>query len=200
MIVVMLAFLSSLVPVALFMGFGWHPGYRSERRSLFLGMVLGLFPLSVAAFLFGRSSDAPIIHDISTDTVRPPDYQAVIELRSSDDNPLQWSEEVAQAQRQAYPQINSIASTLSADEAFARARQVAIEQGWEIVDDNSRPGYIEAVATTYWFGFRDDIVIRIEATDSGSVVDIRSASRVGRGDMGTNARRISAFLTAFNAN
>lgn len=200
MIVVMLAFLSCLVPVALFMGFGWHPGYRSERGGLLRGMLLGLIPLSVAIYLFGSSSGAPIIHDISTDTTRPPEYQAILALRDEGNNSLQWRAGVAAEQLTAYPDLGSIQSSLSSAEAMDRALQVADDLGWEVVDSDSRPGYIEAVDTTFWFGFKDDVVIRIQATATGSVVDIRSASRVGRGDMGTNAERIRTFVTEFAQN
>ena len=197
-IVLMLGFLSSLVPVALFFGFGWHAGYRSERRGLLLGMALGVLPLSIGIYLFGSSNDTPIIHDISTDTSRPPEFQAVIELREPGQNALQWSEEVAVEQRRAYPDIAPLETSLSAEQAFDRALQVATELGWNIIDSDSRPGTIEAVATTFWFGFKDDIVIRIEATSAGSVVDLRSASRVGRGDLGANAARIRSFIAAFD--
>lgn len=196
-IMVMLAFLSSLVPVSLFLGFGWHPGYRSERPALLAGMAMGLVPLLLAIYLFGTSGDAPIIHDVSTDTSRPPEFQTIVDLREANHNSLQWSEEVAVQQRLAYPEITSIESSLSAEQAFDRSLQLASELGWEIVDSDSRDNYIEAVSTTYWFGFKDDVVIRIEATSTGSVIDLRSVSRVGQGDLGTNAKRIGMFITEF---
>ena len=196
-VMVMLAFLSSLVPLALFLGFGWHAGYRSERPALLAGMAMGLVPLVLAIYLFGSSSGAPIIHDISTDTSRPPEFQTIAGLREADDNSLQYSEKVAAQQRLAYPDTTSIESSLSAEQAFARSLQLASELGWEIVDSDTRDNYIEAVATTYWFGFNDDIVIRIEATSTGSVIDLRSASRVGQGDLGANAERIGIFITEF---
>ena len=101
-------------------------------------------------------------------------------------------------QRRAYPDIAPFETSLSAEQSFEKALQVATKLGWNIVDSDSRPGYIEAVATTYWFGFKDDIVIRVEATSAGSVLDLRSSSRVGRGDLGANAARIRAFITAFD--
>ncbi len=70
--------------------------------------------------------------------------------------------------------------------------------GWKIVDENQAEGRIEATATTRWFGFKDDVVIRIAPSGgNGSRVDVRSVSRVGRSDVGTNARRIRAFLKKF---
>jgi uncharacterized protein (DUF1499 family) len=70
---------------------------------------------------------------------------------------------------------------------------------WRIVEGNPSERRIEAVATTRWFGFKDDVVIRISpAENGGSVLDIRSVSRVGSSDLGTNARRIRTFLKAFS--
>jgi uncharacterized protein (DUF1499 family) len=65
---------------------------------------------------------------------------------------------------------------------------------WEVVAADAAAGRIEATATTPWFGFRDDIVVRIVPADGGSRVDVRSVSRVGKGDLGVNARRIREFL------
>jgi uncharacterized protein (DUF1499 family) len=66
--------------------------------------------------------------------------------------------------------------------------------GWEVVGRDADTGRIEAVDTTRWFGFKDDIAIRVTPAGAGSRIDVRSKSRVGRGDLGTNARRIRAYL------
>ena len=79
---------------------------------------------------------------------------------------------------------------------FDRALRTARSMGWQIIDDNKAAGRIEATATTFWFGFMDDIVIRIRADGSGSRVDVRSESRVGVSDLGKNAERIAKFLAA----
>jgi uncharacterized protein (DUF1499 family) len=197
-VMVMLAFLSALVPVALFIGFAWHPRHRTERRGLSTGMLMAAIPLAIAAYLYSIGGSAPIIHDISTDTVRPPEYLAAAKQREPDDNPLVWSESVGQAQRESYHDLHSIESALTVEQALERAGQVAQELGWEIIDRESRAGYLEAVDTSFWFGFKDDIVIRVEPGTSGSVIDLRSTSRVGRGDLGANARRIKQFIEKFN--
>ncbi len=197
-VMVMLAFLSALVPVALFVGFAWHPRHRAERRGLSAGMLMGAIPLAIAAYTYSVGGSAPIIHDVSTDTVRPPEYLAAARQREPDDNPLVWKESVGKAQRESYQNLHSIESALTVEQAFERAGQVAQELGWEIIDSESRAGYLEAVDTSFWFGFKDDIVIRVEPSTSGSVIDLRSASRVGRGDLGANARRIKRFIENFN--
>jgi uncharacterized protein (DUF1499 family) len=67
--------------------------------------------------------------------------------------------------------------------------------GWEIVASEPHEGRIEATATTLWFGFKDDVVVRITPVPGGSRIDVRSVSRVGRSDVGANAERIAAYLT-----
>jgi uncharacterized protein (DUF1499 family) len=78
--------------------------------------------------------------------------------------------------------------------AFDRALGAARAMGWRIVDANPGQGRIEATDTTFWFGFQDDVVIRVAPTETGSRVDVRSLSRAGRSDVGTNAKRVRAFL------
>jgi len=79
-------------------------------------------------------------------------------------------------------------------QGFKRALAVARDMGWQIIDSNPSEGRIEATDTTFWFGFKDDIVVRVRPTQNGSRIDVRSVSRVGRSDVGTNARRIQKFL------
>lgn len=143
----------------------------------------------------------PFIHDISTDTENPPQFVDVAPLRAGAPNPVEYAgEEVAQQQREAYPDIRTLEFPESADATFSRALAVAKEMGWEIVAARADEGRIEATATTLWFGFKDDVVIRVEPTASGSRLDIRSKSRVGRSDVGANAARIRAFVDALNGN
>ena len=71
--------------------------------------------------------------------------------------------------------------------------------GWEIVASDPAQGRIEATATTFWFGFKDDIVVRLAAEGTGSRVDVRSLSRIGSSDVGANAQRIRAYLEKVKA-
>ncbi|HQX74726.1 MAG TPA: DUF1499 domain-containing protein, partial [Thermoflexales bacterium] len=71
--------------------------------------------------------------------------------------------------------------------------------GWQIHHTDAARGMLEASETTFWFGFTDDIVIRVRPHHEGSRIDLRSVSRVGRGDLGANARRILRFSTVFGA-
>jgi uncharacterized protein (DUF1499 family) len=81
-------------------------------------------------------------------------------------------------------------------DAFQKAPAEASKMGWAIIDANEEQGRVEATATTSWFGFKDDIVVRIRPDGFGSRVDVRSVSRVGTDDLGTNARRVMAYLRA----
>jgi uncharacterized protein (DUF1499 family) len=136
----------------------------------------------------------PFIHDISTDTENPPEFVAVLPLRANAANPPDYGgEEIAAQQREAYPDIQPVILALPPEEVFEAALATARAQGWEIVAAVPAEGRIEATATTFWFGFKDDVVLRISADHGGTRLDIRSKSRVGRSDVGANAARIRAF-------
>lgn len=132
----------------------------------------------------------PAINDISTDLDDPPDF------RELDAPPYQRN--FTAAQRKAYPALSGAVLSLSPQEAFARARDAAIDLDWRIVaameSQDAGEGRLEAVATTPVFRFKDDVVVRLRATEAGTRVDVRSRSRIGRHDLGTNAKRIRAFL------
>jgi uncharacterized protein (DUF1499 family) len=137
----------------------------------------------------------PYIHDITTDMENPPEFVAVLPLRAEAPNPPGYAgEEVAAQQREAYPEIRPLRLDLPPARAFEQALATARDKGWEIVAAVPEDGRIEATDTTFWFGFKDDVVIRIAPENGGSVVDMRSKSRVGRSDVGANARRIHSFL------
>jgi len=141
-----------------------------------------------------ESSAAPPIHDITTDTGNPPLFNAILPLRAGAANPPEYSgNDTAELQRTHYPDIQTLSLEKPTDEVFVAAEQVARDLGWEIVSADPDAGRIEATDTTFWFRFKDDIVIRLTPRDQGAYVDIRSKSRVGMGDMGTNARRVQNF-------
>ena len=139
---------------------------------------------------------SPLIHDITTDTVNPPVFVDLLPLRAGAPNPSEYAgPKAAGVQLKAYPEITTLALELSPAEALAQAERAAGELGWEIVAVAPGEGRLEAVDTTAWFGFKDDVVVRITPDgDDGALVDVRSKSRVGLSDVGTNARRIRHFL------
>ena len=171
---------------------------RAGAAPLAVALVIGAATAWVPWNGLQTVRSLPFIHDITTDTVDPPVFVAVLPLRADAANPPEYpGEEVAQQQREAYPEVQPILTELGAAEAFDRAEQVARELGWEIVVTVPQEGRIEATDTTFWFGFKDDVVIRVRPTAEGSRIDIRSKSRVGRSDVGANAARIRAFIAEF---
>jgi hypothetical protein len=150
-----------------------------------------------------EGADIPGIHDISTDTVNPPEYVAILPLRADAPNttvyggsPRMTPELLAAEQTRAYPDLKTVRLDEPPDVVFARALAAVEQLGWELVDQDPATGRIEATDTTFWFRFKDDIVIRIQPSGQGSIIDARSLSRVGVGDVGTNARRLRAFFAA----
>jgi uncharacterized protein (DUF1499 family) len=101
-------------------------------------------------------------------------------------------------QQAAYPEVRTYESALLPEQALDAAVLVLEDMGLEIVDTNPAEGRVEATATTFWFGFKDDVVVRIRETPDGSRIDVRSVSRVGQSDLGANAARIVAFLERFS--
>ena len=149
-----------------------------------------------------KAQSVPGIHDISTDTDNPPEFSVLVAERLETDNDLIYEDEVvgaetAEIQRAAYPYVQTLASELSVVDATNRAAEVLQNQGLEVANVDPNAGLVEATATTAWFGFKDDVVVRVVAEGSGSAIDVRSVSRVGRSDIGANAARIEVFLTAF---
>lgn len=172
------------------------------RKRRVAGMLLAALSvaggLAVAALPVSwrlTARQLPAIHDISTDTVHPPQFVAILPLRRDAPNPAQYGgPEVAGQQKRAYADLRTEVLELPAGPAFDRALASARAAGWRIVASEPAEGRIEATDTTFWFGFTDDIVIRISAAGERSLLDIRSESRVGKSDVGTNAKRIRSYL------
>jgi uncharacterized protein (DUF1499 family) len=170
---------------------------RHSRWRLFLAALA--FVAALAAFAIPyqlqRSARAlPPIHDLSTDLENPPAFEAVVPLRADAANKLDRSPQLADQQRAGYPDLAPMTLPTPMGQTFDRALAVAQKAGWEIVTADKGSGRIEATDTTRWFGFKDDVVVRLTPWGSGTRVDVRSVSRIGRGDIGTNARRIRNYL------
>ncbi|HLM15765.1 MAG TPA: DUF1499 domain-containing protein, partial [Reyranella sp.] len=123
-----------------------------------------------------------------------------LQLRRGASNPATYpGASAAVLQRAGYPDIMPVILPEAPAVAFKKADDAAMAMGWDVVARAPTEGRIEAVATSAWFGFRDDIVIRIRADGTGSKVDIRSKSRDGESDLGVNARRIREFIAKLKA-
>lgn len=168
--------------------------------SLAMALTVGLATAWVPWNGYRAAMSLPFIHDITTDTENPPQFVDIVPLRADAPNPAGYAgEAVAAQQREAYPDIQTLELSQSGDATFRDALEVSENMGWEIVAAESEEGRIEATDTTFWFGFKDDVVIRIQPAESGSRLDIRSKSRVGRSDVGMNATRIRRFVDAMKS-
>ena len=162
-----------------------------------VGLLLALPAIALPWRMWSTARRVPAIHDITTDTENPPRFVAVLPLRAGAANPSAYGgPEIAEKQRFAYPDVRPAIVPVPPAEAYDRALAAARRLGWRIVDGNAADGRIEATDTTFWFGFKDDVVIRIVPAGGGSRVDVRSVSRVGKSDVGTNAARIRKFLAS----
>lgn len=161
-----------------------------------LGLVLAGTVLVLTLRWKSKLDSVPYIHDITTDTESPPPFMAILPLRVNAENASEYEgPELARQQLTAYPDLKPIVISSSPQSTHTRALQVAQDMGWTIVNSNPDSLRIEATDTTLWFGFKDDVVVRITSASNGSRIDVRSVSRVGKSDLGTNARRIEAFLS-----
>jgi uncharacterized protein (DUF1499 family) len=172
------------------------------RTTLRRGFLISIFGIAIGILVFGvpwcywrTAQHVPAIHDITTDTENPPRFISILPLRKNAPNSSEYGgPEIAAKQRAAYPDLVPAALSAPPDKAYEQALAAARKMGWVIVDANAAERRIEGTDTTFWFGFKDDIIIRIIPVDHGSRVDIRSVSRVGKSDVGMNAKRIRKYL------
>lgn len=174
-----------------------RPGHgRGGFALALLGLGLGLVAVGVPWSWRQKARSVPPIHDISTDTENPPQFVAIAPLRQDAPNPIEYGgPQIAAQQRTAYPDVRPLVLEMPPRDAFRRALDVTQQMGWELVAADTAALRIEATDRTAWFGFYDDVVIRITpVTQERAVVDVRSLSRVGGSDVGANAERIRKFL------
>ncbi|MGQ4879276.1 DUF1499 domain-containing protein [Billgrantia sp. LNSP4103-1] len=151
--------------------------------------------LAVPWLHWQRAQTAPPIHDITTDTEDPPAFEALAAAREAAPNAVEYpGEDFARQQREAYPDIAPVTLDLPLGLVHDVAEAAVLDLGWRLVDNSLTR--IEATDATPWFGFKDDVVIRLSETGEGVRIDVRSASRMGRGDMGTNAKRVRDYFEA----
>jgi len=160
-----------------------------------LVILAGLALVAVPWQQLQQARAVPPIHDITTDLEDPPAFEALIEARQAAPNAVAYpGEATAKQQREGYPALGPLTLEAPLSEVRAAMEAVAREAGWEIAA--VRGDGLEATDTTLWFGFKDDVVIRLSETANGVRVDMRSASRLGTSDVGTNAARIRSTLEA----
>ncbi len=171
----------------------------AERGPAIMAGAIGLGCVAFVVVIFVGAGRAPAIHDITTDVEDPPPFVAASRNAANAGRDLTYpngSDDTARLQRIAYPDLNPILVEATKEEAFETALLVAEALGWNVVARDPGAGTFEAEHETSVFRFVDDVVVRVRAQDEGAVVDIRSLSRVGVGDMGVNAERIRWFRDA----
>ncbi len=166
---------------------------QGQQRGLLIaiiGMVLSL-PIITASGLFEYNAKIyPRINDISTDTLDPPSFWDV-------DEPMEYPEErVAKLQQTAYPDLVPLLLPVTSEQAFKHALAIITDEGWDVVAKVPGEGRIEAEVSSLLYGFKDEVVVRIATSNGGAIVDVRSRSRIGHIDRGTNAKRIRNYLKA----
>ena len=181
----------ALLAVLLTLGSGARSRWRRRARwALLINLVVAAWPL----YMYYQLQTLPRIHDVSTDTANPPTFDAVLPLRRGAKNPVDYLAATAAQQRQGYPDIVPLQLPIAPAVVYDNAERAARAMGWQIVAAAPDKLRIEATDTTLLFGFKDDIVVRITPQGNGSVVDVRSLSRVGGSDFGANAKRVRAYL------
>lgn len=172
----------------------WRRGMQALAALATVAAVIGLGAAALPLLQLRTVKRVPQIHDITTDPSDPPAFEAVLPLRAGAANGVEYGgDAVAAQQRAAYPDILPIRLDAAPPQAFARALDAARAMGWTIAAADPARGTIEATDQTLWFGFKDDIAVRVRKDGTASVIDVRSLSRIGRSDVGTNARRIRAY-------
>lgn len=176
---------------------------RSDRR----GFTLSLTAVLISGVLVGlplqwkmRADEAPALHDVTTDPANPPQFRVINRYRDDQHNDLDYGgEQERKLQSEHYPELQTKVVEGSLDSCMRKALDLGRRYDWQVHRVNWEEGWIEATDTTFWFGFKDDVIVRLRETDGECRVDLRSVSRVGRGDAGTNARRIQKFLDDFDS-
>lgn len=198
---------------------------RRPRRGVGLAILALLIPALGLGYLYqvrARSQTIPPIHDVATNVEDPPVYSQRIaaERTAAKANPVhpltdklsaielyrtprfaeQASRTVGELGREAYPDVRPLIVATDRQRLFAALVKAAEDRGWRIVTNDPAGGRLEAVARTFWFGFEDDVAVRVRAAGVGRLtVDARSTSRVGLGDIGANAARLTDYLRSVEA-
>jgi hypothetical protein len=194
--------LSILVCFAAFVAI-WQNGSRGMSRIL-LALLIDAVVLAYPAYLGLQYRKLPPIHDITTDPIDPPRFEALARLRTGEgtNTAVYAGLYSAEQQRLYYPDIETVELDVPAQRAYEVTLQLVNKRKWRVVDERPpqprREGHIEAIAQTAIMGFREDVSIRVTPDGDGSRVDIRSASRYFESDLGSNAARITRLIDDIN--
>jgi hypothetical protein len=206
--------------LAMLLAFGagifiWRDGLRGLRHAV-SAVLIALAIVAYPGYLAVQGYQLPAIYDVTTDPIDPPQFDRIARLRPRDANPIAYQGlYAAELQHVAYPDIQPEDTSASPQEAFDVAMKVITKRRWRVVnarppretgteqlsdsrtvrDASGRDGIIEAVARSLILGFPEDVVVRIRPTSDGTRIDVRSASRYGHNDFGTNATRVRDLIS-----
>ncbi|HET7546652.1 MAG TPA: DUF1499 domain-containing protein [Usitatibacter sp.] len=187
--------IAAAVAALLLLALSALPRLRRHPALPLVALCLALAAVAPPLIFRAKAQHVPPIHDITTDTQDPPQFVALRAEREKAPNGAAYGgPAIAAKQVAAYPEIKPLLVATAPVEELQRAIDAARAMGWEVVASDAAAGRIEATARTGWFGFKDDIVVRIRPEGAGSRVDVRSVSRVGRSDVGANAARVKEYL------
>jgi uncharacterized protein (DUF1499 family) len=190
-----------------FLGFAaiWQNGTRGMGRIL-IAFVIDAMVLAYPAYLAFQYRRLPPIHDITTDPIDPPRFDALSRLRTGDgtNTAVYAGLYSAELQRKAYPDIEPMQLEITPERAFDLTMRLVTKRKWLVIDERPpqpprRIGRIEAVARTPIMGFREDVSIRVQPDGEDSRVDIRSSSRYFDSDLGSNAARVAKLIDDLSA-
>jgi len=177
----------------------WEHGDKAGRASL-AGMVVSVLVLAPFCYAAALAIAHPRLSDIATDPEDPPSLAFAAGKRTADMNPIGRisAEQVAQ-QVEYYPQVTGRRYASTADRTLEGAAAAARQLGWEVVDlpvwiDGEPSVTMTVIAGSFLFGFPSDMAVRVLDEGESSYVDVRSASRYGLHDLGSNAARIETLL------
>lgn len=190
--------------IIIFMVYDRIKGRKTLWAMRVAALVIALIYVGYILNIVATARSLPAIHDISTDLADPPVFQTLSIRADNLDNipdsedmqgmsPLQrWT----RLHQEAYPNVRSVRIDMKVVDVIAKAERLANDRGWDIASTVPEQGRLEATETTSIFRFKDDIVLRVRPTENGagSIIDMRSVSRVGQSDLGANARRVESFL------
>jgi hypothetical protein len=177
----------------------WQRGFHGAGNALVaiaISVAILMWPVS----LLPTIQRLPEINDVTTDTANPPAFQALAENRPAGAQDPAYNDAFAEVQKKAYPDLRTLSVDRPAGEVVTLAAQTLRRERMEVVREepasaeNGNVGFIEAVDRTLIMGFHDDVVVRVAKSGRGALVDVRSASRYGRHDLGRNAERIREVL------
>jgi uncharacterized protein (DUF1499 family) len=178
-----------------------HPELRAAHGRAVIASYLGAILTALLVYLLLSGRGYPTINDITTDFDNPPEFVQAVILPENQGRKLAYDKaRYAERQQQGYGTLEPLRLSLDPDQTFREVNTMASEmRGWTLTYSDPKSRSIEGIAVTPLFHFRDDFVIQVRPAANGSVVEMRSKSRDGLGDLGTNYKRIKAFFASLSA-